>query len=106
MNKLLRNCLKKAAGVVGAADTAGSLSWLLSPEFSSWLLSDPGLRRQHLASDRSLGLTSDLQALDPVSRLLRHYQDHHLMTALDTLVWPTHDAPVTSVMPMLELVTR
>ncbi len=101
-----RNCLKKAAGAVGTPETAGSLSWLLSPEFASWLLTDTGLGRQHLASDRSPGLTRDLECLDPVSRLLRHYQDHHLMSALDTLVWPDHEAPVTSIMPMLGLVTR
>ena len=87
---------------------AGEYTCTVSPQYTKpvFQVSDTGLTRQHLASSTSPGLTSDLETLDPVSRLLRHYQDHHLMSALDTLVWPTHEAPVTSVMPTLDLVTR
>ena len=101
-----RNCLRKAAAIVGNTETAGSLSWMLSTEFSSWLLADTSLRRHHLASGQSSGLSSDLISLEPGPRLLRYFRDTQLMTALDSLVWPTRETPATSVSPLLSMVTR
>ena len=103
---LQRSCLSRASSVLGTSDPGSQLSWLLSPDTVSFLLTDHNLRRHHLESVQTWSMSGAVTSLDPVSRLVRYYRDTLLSTALDTVICPTSVTQLGSVLPMLTQVTR
>ena len=51
-------------------------------------------------------MSAKVTRLDPVNRLLRYYRDTHLHTALDTLICPSTESHLDTVVPMVSLVTK
>ena len=51
-------------------------------------------------------MSSEEVMLEPTVRLLRYYRDSHLHSALDTIICPTAESQLSSILPMLSLVTR
>ena len=54
----------------------------------------------------SSNLASQDSRLEPSVRLLRHYRDSHLVSASDTIICPTAENQLSSVLPLLESVSQ
>ena len=54
----------------------------------------------------SSNLSSQDCRLEPSVRLLRHYRDSHLLSASDTIISPTMESQLGSVLPLLEGVSQ
>ena len=63
------------------------------------------MKFSHLESSCS-NLSSQDCRLEPSVRLLRYYRDSHLLSASDTIICPSAESQLSSVLPVLESVSQ
>jgi len=108
-----RRCLQFAVAALGDVESqpgqngsAEEMARILQPEFIQFLLNDTNMRPRDLEMKQVSTMSSTVTKMDPVSLLLRYYRDTHLHTALDTIICPSSESQLGSVVPLLSLVTR
>ena len=102
-----RKCYKKAEKIANKNSIGTELSWLCGRDGVDFYLGDnsANMKLSDLESNSS-SLSSQDCRLEPSVRLLRHYRDSHLLSASDTIICPTAESKLSSVLPVLASVSQ
>ena len=82
------------------------LSWLCGPDGAEFFLTDSNMKFSDLETNLVSSMSSQESRLEPTVRLVRYYRDSLLHSALDTIICPSAQSQLSSILPVLSLVTK
>ena len=103
---LCRKCYSKAAKICNNNSVGSQLSWLCGKLGAEFFLTDSNMKFSDLETSVESTMSSQDRRLEPTVRLMRYYRDSLLHSALDTIICPTVESQLSSILPVLSLVSR